>query len=209
MKIFYLGVILLTSQLSHVNAASPKVAVITGSARGGSINAVLSYVAQEIAKKNGAEVTWIAPEDMEKIPLYNGDLEDKEGFPTHVLKIIEKLESCNFIFIACPIYNHLAITPVLLNTIAWLSRKKDKNGKSCGIFRGKKVILASASPGGRGGAEGLNYLKEVVENLHAEVLPKQFSIGNAKDASVIKKLLASDSPDYKELETVVKQIFTN
>jgi chromate reductase, NAD(P)H dehydrogenase (quinone) len=58
-----------------------------------------------------------------------------------------------------------------------VSRGEDGN-PSRSAFWGKKFGLISASPGSKGGRNGLIHLKEIIQNIGGEVAPLQVSVPN-------------------------------
>jgi len=83
--------------------------------------------------------------------------------------------------ISAPEYNS-SITGVLKNTIDWVSRPDDDDETPLAAFRGKVVILMSASPGALGGLSGLVHLRSILDNLGCIVLPQQVAIPKANEA---------------------------
>jgi chromate reductase, NAD(P)H dehydrogenase (quinone) len=70
--------------------------------------------------------------------------------------------------IACPEYN-TSITPLLKNTIDWLSQSVDGDDKA--VFGGKVCGLLGASPGGFGTIRALPHVSYIFSNLGTIVLP--------------------------------------
>ena len=89
-----------------------------------------------------------------KLPLFTPtleiDLKNKDQFPNEVYEIKEMLVSSDAIIWCGPEYNG-GVSPILTNTIAWVSRIGDdwKEG-----FNGKKTLICSSS-----GGNGLNFVK--------------------------------------------------
>ena len=78
------------------------------------------------------------------IPLYDGDLEDRTGLPSGVLKLVKQIQQSDAIIIATPEYNKM-IPGVLKNALDWISRYKPQP------LAGKPVALVSTA--GRSGGE--------------------------------------------------------
>ena len=84
------------------------------------------------------------------------------------------------IIVATPEYNG-SITPLLKNTLDWISRSTgDAPGLAC--YANQVVTLLSASPGARGGLKGLSHVREIMSNLGCMVMPSLVAVGHARDA---------------------------
>src|SRR6056297_1100854 len=103
-------------------STAPKILAFAGSARKESWNKKLIQVATDFAQTAGADVTLIDLADYE-LPLFNQDLEEK-GVPENALKLKELFLSHDGLLISAPEYNS-SITPLLKNTIDWVSRPSD------------------------------------------------------------------------------------
>src|SRR5690242_17574775 len=120
--------------------APAKILAFSGSAREGSFNQQLVRIAADAARAAGAEVTELNFRDL-PLPLYNQDLEAREGLPENVLKLKQLMKAHQGFLIACPEYNS-SITPLLKNAIDWASRPEPGDpplGLVC--FRGKVTGL--------------------------------------------------------------------
>ena len=157
----------------------PKILAFAGSARRDSLNKRLAAAAAEIARGQGAEVTLIDLADYE-LPLYNGDLEDNEGVPEASTRLFELMLDHQGLLLACPEYNS-SITPLLKNTIDWLSRPQ-ADQPQLAAFTGKVAGLLAASPGGLGGMRGLVAVRSILENIGVHVVPNQVALGAAHKA---------------------------
>lgn len=157
----------------------PKILAFAGSARTDSYNKKLIKIAAEAAQKAGAEVTLIDLRDY-SIPLYEGDLEAKEGTPLAALKIRELMIQSQGLLLAAPEYNS-SITPLLKNTLDWISRP---HAGQDGLlpYKNKVTALLSASPGALGGMRGLVTLRSMLGNMGVLVLPEQVCIMKAHEA---------------------------
>jgi NAD(P)H-dependent FMN reductase len=164
---------------SVVQANDVKVVAFAGSTRKDSFNKKLILNAAEIARKDGAEVTVVNLEDY-PIPLYDADLERDEKMPANAKKLRDILKPCDVIIIASPQYN-ASIPAVLKNDIDWASRG-EMGGSSKDAFKGKTVVLLSTSPGPKGGARGLNHLRDIMKDVGGNVMDEQLSVPNANDA---------------------------
>lgn len=160
---------------------SPKILAFAGSAREGSFNKKLVRIAVEGARTAGAEVTYLDFRDL-PMPLYDQDLETKEGLPENVLKLKSLMKTHQGFLIACPEYNS-SITPLLKNAIDWASRPEPgESPLSLTCFREKVAAIMAASPGGLGGLRGLGHVRSILESIGVFVIPDQKAIPNAYQA---------------------------
>jgi chromate reductase len=88
---------------------------IAGSAREGSLNKRLARLAAQVAEANGIPSTFADLADY-PMPLYDGDLETREGAPENAKKLKALMRVHPGVFIATPEYN-ASITPLLKNTL--------------------------------------------------------------------------------------------
>lgn len=153
---------------------TPRILAFAGSARRDSLNRKLLAVAVAETRAAGAEVTLIDLNELE-LPLYHGDLEDTQGMPANATKLLELLAAHQGLLIASPEYNSF-ITPLLKNTIDWLSRADDNP------FPGKVAAVVSASPGLLGGARSLQHARHLLLHLGCHVVPAQCMLPKAHEA---------------------------
>ncbi len=158
----------------------PKILAFAGSARTGSFNKKLIPIAAEAAKRAGAQVTVIDLKDY-PMPLYDGDLEEREGLPAVAVKLKELFIAHQGLLIASPEYNS-GISPLLKNTIDWVSRQASDDEPPLACYRGKVATLMSASPGGLGGLRGLVHVRSILGNIGVLVLPDQIALPKAHEA---------------------------
>jgi NAD(P)H-dependent FMN reductase len=156
-----------------------RILAFAGSARRDSHNKKLVKLAAAGAQTAGAEVTLLDLRDF-PMPIYDGDLEDREGVPAKALALRRIMLAHQGLLIASPEYNS-SISPLLKNTIDWLSRPVDGEP---GLlpFRDKVAALMAASPGALGGLRGLVHLRAILGNIGVIVLPTQVAIGKAHEA---------------------------
>lgn len=115
---------------------------ISGSLRAGSYNTALLRTAVPLAP-NGTTLDIALLQD---IPLYNGDLEEKEGVPQAVKDLKARILACDGLILATPEYNN-GIPGVFKNAIDWLSRPTPDIPDA---FLHRPVAIMGASPGGFG-----------------------------------------------------------
>lgn len=157
----------------------PRILAFAGSARAASLNRKLIAVVAEGARAAGADVTQIELRDFE-LPLYDGDLEDRDGLPANALKLKQLFREHDGVLIACPEYNS-SITPLLKNAIDWVSRAApDEKPLAC--YEGKVCGLVAASPGALGGLRGLVHVRMILGNLRMLMVPEQVALVQAHKA---------------------------
>ena len=115
---------------------------ISGSLRAGSFNTALLRAAQAL-QVQGVELELAT---LQGIPLYDGDLEQREGEPPAVAALKARVLACDGLLLATPEYNN-GIPGVFKNAIDWLTRPASDIPK---VFGGKPVAFIGASPGGFG-----------------------------------------------------------
>jgi chromate reductase, NAD(P)H dehydrogenase (quinone) len=157
----------------------PKILAFAGSTRSDSYNKKLVKIAVNGAIDVGVEATFIDLRDF-PMPLYDGDLEQREGLPANTRKLKDLMLSHQGFLISSPEYNS-SISGVLKNTIDWTSRQTE--GESpLACYKGKIVGLMSASPGGLGGLRGLVHVRSILGNIGVLVIPEQVAIAKAHEA---------------------------
>jgi NAD(P)H-dependent FMN reductase len=154
---------------------------IAGSAREGSFNKRLARLGAEIADASGVAATFADLGDY-PMPIYDGDLEARDGVPENASKLKALMQVHAGIFIASPEYN-AGMTPLLKNAIDWVSRIRDEGEQPLQVFKTRVFAVSSASPGRFGGMRSLMALRQsLVLGLGALVLPEQLAIPNAREA---------------------------
>ncbi len=156
----------------------PKILAFAGSTRKGSFNQQLVQIAAKGAISAGAEVSVINLGEY-PLPIFNEDLE-KEGQPEHARRLKELFIQHDGLLISSPEYNS-SVTPLLKNTIDWVSRGDDTN-PPLAAFTGKVSGIMAASPGGLGGLRGLVHLRSILSNIGVLVIPQQMAIPKAFEA---------------------------
>jgi len=156
-----------------------KILAFAGSLRKNSYNKQLVKVAAEGARQAGAEVTHLDLADFD-LPLYNQDLEDRDGIPADAIKLKRTFLAHQGLLIASPEYNS-SISAALKNAIDWVSRP-EPNEPPLRDIRGKTAALLAASPGALGGLRGLVTLRSILGNIQVTVLPQQKAVPQADKA---------------------------
>ncbi len=159
----------------------PKILVIPGSLRTGSHNVRLAALAVKELTLADAEVTRISLQDF-PLPIYDADLETKMGVPANALKLKQMMCAHAGIFIACPEYN-ASVTPLLKNTIDWVSRVREKGEPALPAFKNRVFALGSASPRTFGGMRALMAVRQILEvGCGALVTPEMVAVPFAEQA---------------------------
>ena len=115
---------------------------ISGSLRQGSFNTALLRAARRLAIP-GIELDLAT---LHGIPLYDGDVEAREGLPAAVEALKARVVAADGLLFATPEYNN-GIPGVFKNGIDWLSRPADDIPR---VFGDRPVAVMGASPGGFG-----------------------------------------------------------
>ncbi|MBI5864548.1 MAG: NAD(P)H-dependent oxidoreductase [Planctomycetes bacterium] len=151
----------------------------SGSLRTDSYNSRLVRVALEGAKNAGAETTYLSLRDY-PLPVFDEDVEAKEGLPANVRRLKEVFHAHHALLISCPEYNS-SITAALKNVLDWVSRPAPGEKPLQG-FAGKVCSLMAASPGALGGLRGLVTVRSILGNIGVIVLPEQVAVSKAHEA---------------------------
>ncbi len=158
---------------------TPRILAFAGSARKDSFNKRVVQIAANGARTAGADVTYLDFRDL-PLPLYDQDLEAKQGIPENALKLKDLMKSHQGLLIASPEYNS-SVTPLLKNAIDWASRPVEGE-PPLAAFADKVAGIMSASPGGLGGLRGLVHLRSILSNIRVLVLPEQVAVMKAHEA---------------------------
>ena len=113
---------------------------ISGSLRAGSYNTALLRAASALS---GDDVT-LDVATLHGIPLYDADLEAREGLPPAVADLKARVVASDGVLLVTPEYNN-GIPGVFKNALDWMSR-----GPGLAMFVGKPAAVLGASPGGFG-----------------------------------------------------------
>ena len=151
-----------------------KLLFMAGSARKDSINKKLAELASIIAKEKGADITFVDLKEYE-MPIYDGDLETQESIPENAKKLKKLFVEHDGFFIASPEYNS-SFSPLLKNTLDWISRPHKENEESLIAFSGKVGAIGATAPGAIGGLRGLVPLRMMLGNIGVTVIPNQVAV---------------------------------
>lgn len=160
---------------------SPKILIIPGSTRTGSLNVRLAALAAKELTLLDIEVNRISLEDY-PLPLYDADDEANSGAHPNALKLKQMITAHHGVFIASPEYNG-SVPPALKNAIDWVSQVRERNELSYAAFRNRVFAIGAASPEPHGGMRGLIALRQILElGCGALVIPEQVAIPQANSA---------------------------
>jgi len=183
--------------------ASPRILFLAGSARKTSFNKTLARAAAQIASDMGADATCLDMADY-PLPLFCEDLEAEQGIPEHALKLKKMFIQANGFILCCPEYNG-SITPLLKNTIDWLSRPNEGEAPLA-CFKGKVAGLMAASPGSLGGLRGLVHVRAILSGIGTLVIPEQIALTNAANAFAPDGSLADDTQQQRATKVVTQVV---
>ncbi len=190
--------------MSEESLSEPRLLFFAGSGRLNSHNKRLARVGAAIAEANGISSTFVDLADY-PMPIYDGDLEAKSGQPENAHKLKNLMQAHTGIFIASPEYN-ASFTPLLKNTIDWISHIRDEGEAPLEVYRTRVFALGAASPGGMGGLRGLSQFRLVLElGIGALVLPDQFLLPRAADAYDEHGHL-KNKDQTEQLKTVIQKL---
>ncbi len=147
---------------------SPQILAFAGSVRKESYNRKALAAAVAGARDAGAQVTVADLRDF-PMPIYDADWHAANGVPGPMLELRKLMMAAQGLLIASPEYN-TSITPLLKNTIDWLSQ--EVGGESGNApFTGKVGGLLGASPGAFGTIRALPHVSFMLSNLGVFMLP--------------------------------------
>jgi chromate reductase len=116
---------------------------ISGSLRAQSFNTMLLRAAQSLV--GGGDITLDAA-TLHGIPLYDGDVEQRDGLPDAVASLKARIVASDGVLLVTPEYNN-GIPGVFKNAIDWLSRP---SADIPHVFGNRAFAVIGASPGGFG-----------------------------------------------------------
>jgi len=141
---------------------------LCGSLRRGSVNEILRRHMSGALRAAGVAVTDLSLADYE-MPVFNVDLE-AEHTPESARRLADAFRSHDIVFLATPEYNG-GVPPLVVNTIAWLSRQKPSP------FRHAVFGIGGVSSGKYGTIWSLSHLRDSLSKIGALVVPTLLGIG--------------------------------
>jgi chromate reductase, NAD(P)H dehydrogenase (quinone) len=158
--------------------AKPRILVFAGSIRTGAFSAKLAALAAKELTLGDSEVSLISLSDY-ALPLYDADLEARDGAPAAAKKLRGMMLAHRGVFVVTPEYN-ASLPPLLKNAIDWISRAKEP---AANPFKECVFALGSTSDGWRGGYRAIMALRQVLElGLDTLVVPEMISVPGARTA---------------------------
>jgi NAD(P)H-dependent FMN reductase len=136
---------------------------ISGSLRAGSFNTALLRAAATMLP-DGVQLEVAT---LQGIPLYDADLEQREGIPAAVTALKQKVQASDGVILATPEYNN-SIPGVFKNGIDWLSRPPADIPQ---VFGGRAWGVIGASPSGFGTVLAQQAWLGVLRHLGAHFWP--------------------------------------
>ena len=115
---------------------------LSGSLRTGSLNTALLRAAVQLMPAGST----LELATLHGIPLYDGDVETRDGIPPAVQALKDRVVACDGLLLCTPEYNN-GVPGVLKNGIDWLSRPPADIAR---VFGNRPVAVMGASPGGFG-----------------------------------------------------------
>lgn len=153
---------------------------LCGSLRAGSLNRKLMQAA---ATAYGAE-DFIHGNI--RFPLYDGDLQDRDGIPAEVQRLSDQIAGAEAIIVVTPEYNK-SLSGVLKNALDWVSRTEGSP------WTDKPVAILSATAGRSGGERAQNALRLALTPFAPRLLSgREVLVGQAKDQFDADGALISD-----------------
>jgi NAD(P)H-dependent FMN reductase len=128
------------------------------------------------------------------LPMYDTFKEQNNGIPQIALDLAKEMQDAKAYIFVSPEYN-FGVPPVLVNTIAWISRIGD-NFRA--LFTLKKIQLATYS--GSNGQDLLNSLRSQFTRLGAIVMPREIIVTYEKQCKEdsLEKILQQFESFIKE-----------
>jgi NAD(P)H-dependent FMN reductase len=161
--------------------ATPKILVIPGSLRIASYNGRLAALAAKELALADADVTRISLEDY-PLPLFDTEMAAEVATPHNAVQLRRMMEAHQGVFITSPEFS-ASVTPLIKNTIDWLSRPRARGEPAYEIFKDRVFAIGAASTGTDGGMRSLMALRQILElGCGALVIPEQISVTNAGEA---------------------------
>jgi chromate reductase len=161
--------------------AAPKILVIPGSPRIASYNGRLAALAAKELALADADVTRISLVDY-PLPLFDAEMTAEAATPQNAVLLRRMLEAHQGVFMTSPEYS-ASVTPLLKNTIDWLSRPRARGEPAYEVFKDRVFAIGAASTGADGGVRSLMALRQILElGCGALVIPEQISVTNAGEA---------------------------
>jgi NAD(P)H-dependent FMN reductase len=143
-----------------------KILAFTGSNSSTSINGkLLDYVVNRVSQHQVKRIDLKAYE----VPIYSADIEKATGMPVPSEALNKLVNEHDALIISVNEHNS-APSAFFKNHIDWLSRVDSK------FLNGKKILLMSTSPGGRGAKTSLEFVRDVFLPRFGAQIIESFSL---------------------------------
>ncbi|MBU1174371.1 MAG: NAD(P)H-dependent oxidoreductase [Alphaproteobacteria bacterium] len=146
---------------------------LSGSIRKGSYNRLLQRDVSERLRRRGVAVTELDLADY-PLPVFSEDIE-VEGMPDAAVELGRLFVAADIVFIASPEYN-AGLTPLLVNTLDWVSRQKGRP------FRHAVFGLGGVSSGKLSTVVGLSHLRDMLTKVMALTAAIDIRVGPGEEA---------------------------
>ena len=156
---------------------------ISGSLRRASTNTALLRAARELAP---ADVE-VVLHPLHDIPLYDGDLEARDGFPEAVISLREAIAAADGLLLATPEYNW-SVSGVMKNAIDWASRAPEPP------LDHLPAALLSGS-GGSGGVRAQRHLREILRHNEVDVIDAAVRVPRSTEHVADGRLVTQEHRD--------------
>ncbi len=173
--------------------SSKRAITICGTLHAGAINEHLRRHMSAKLREAGVEVTDLDMHDY-PMPIFDQDIEDAGNSPVAAKQLADMFRSYDIVLIISPEYNG-GITPLIANTLAWVSREKPNPFKHAifgigGLTDGKYATLFA-----------LSHLRDSLSKVGALVVPTLLGVGPYPDV-----FDASDAPNESNIQWKVGQM---
>lgn len=176
-----------------------KIVAFAGSNSSTSINHQLVSLVASYIKEHEVEVIRLTDYPL---PIYAEDVEKEQGFSKELEQLLARLKEADGVIISVNEHNG-TVSSFFKNTLDWLSRIEYK------FLDGKKVMLLSASPGGRGGLSAYEYSMGILARYGGEIVAgttfPNFQDNFSSEMSTItnNELLQNIMEEVSKLETAL------
>jgi chromate reductase, NAD(P)H dehydrogenase (quinone) len=151
------------------DAPSRTAITLCGSLRKGSINEILRRHMSMKLREAGVEVTDLSLADF-PMPVFNQDIEDAGETPESAKRLADLFRSHDIVLVITPEYNG-GLPPLVVNTLAWLSRQKPSP------FRHAIFGIGGVSDGKYATIFALSHLRDSLSKVGALVAPTLLGVG--------------------------------
>lgn len=189
-------------QKGKLYAMAKNILCFAGSTREESYHRRLAKTVSNEVNELGATATLIELADY-SMPIYNGDDEQAHGLPKAAIELQALMREHDALIIASPEYNGF-FTPVLKNTIDWMTRPNPAAPDLGPVFKGKVGGIVATSEGANGGLRGLLALRTLLSGIGITVVSSQLAVPAAQKKFSDTEL--TDSASLKRLRTVVQSV---